>query len=237
MSGTDSSAPAYARAPAEGVALTVHSLPDPAQAGDDDARRTRSGRIRMLLVLLVCASPVIASYLAFFFYRPDSGANYSELIVPPRPLPAAAALPLADLQGRALDPETLKGQWLLVVVGAGRCDATCERLLVLQRQLRETLGRERDRVDKLWLVTDDAPLRPEVLAGIGKDTTVLRVPPAALAGWLAPSPGQALESQIFLVDPMGNWMLRTPHDPDPAKLKRDLERLLRASAGWDRPGR
>lgn len=235
MSGTDSSAPAYARAPAEGVALTVHSLPDPAL--DDAVRRTRSGRIKMLLVLLVCASPVIASYLAFFFYRPDSGVNYSELIVPPRPLPAAAALPLADLQGRAVDPQTLEGQWLLVVVGAGRCDSTCERLLVLQRQLRETLGRERDRVDKLWLVTDDASPRAEVLAGIGKDTTVLRVPPAALADWLAASPGQALEAQLYLVDPMGNWMLRTPPDPDPAKLKRDLERLLRASAGWDRPGR
>lgn len=235
MSGTDSSAPAYARAPAEGVAMTVHSLPDPAV--EDAARRTRSGRIKMLLVLLVCASPVVASYLAFFFYRPDSGVNYSELIAPPRPLPSAAALPLADLQGRAVDPESLKGQWLLVVIGAGRCDATCERLLVLQRQLRETLGRERERVDKLWLVTDDAPLRAEVLAGIGKDTTVLRVPPAALAAWFAPAQGQALESQIYLVDPMGDWMLRTPPDPDPAKLKRDLERLLRASAGWDRPGR
>ena len=147
MSGTDTSAPALDAAPAEGLALTVHRLPDPALAQAE--RRTRSGRIKMLLVLLVCASPLIASYLAFFFYRPASGVNYSELVTPPRPLPAAAALPLADLQGAAVDPAALKGQWLLVVVGGGACDAACERLLVLQRQLRETLGRERERVDKV----------------------------------------------------------------------------------------
>ena len=235
MSGTDTSAPALDAAPAEGLALTVHRLPDPALAQAE--RRTRSGRIKMLLVLLVCASPVIASYLAFFFYRPSSGVNYSELVTPPRPVPAAAALPLADLQGAAIDPAALKGQWLLVVVGGGACDATCERLLVLQRQLRETLGRERERIDKVWFVTDHSALRPEVLAGIGRDTTVLRVPAAALGAWLAPSAGQALAAQMYIVDPMGQWMLRTPPDPDPAKLRRDVERLLRASAGWDRPGR
>ncbi|MBP6775881.1 MAG: hypothetical protein KA151_01390 [Piscinibacter sp.] len=234
MSGTNSSARAFTDRPAEGVALTVHSLPDPGRA---DARRTRSGRIKMLLVLLVCASPVIASYLAFFFYRPDAGANYSELIVPARAAPPAAALPLADLQGRPVDPASLQAQWLLVVVGDGRCDAACERALVLQRQLRETLGRERERVDKIWFVTDDAPLRPEVLAGIGKDTTVLRVPAAAIAAWLEPAPGQAIGAHLYLVDPMGRWMLRAPPDPDPGKLKRDLERLLRAAVSWDRPGR
>lgn len=236
MSGTKSSAPAFADGTRiEGVALTVHSLPDPALA--DDARRTRSGRIKMLLLLLVCASPVIASYLAYFFYRPDAGANYAELIVPTRSLPPAAALPLTDLQGRSVDPASLRGQWLLVVVGGGACDAGCEQALLLQRQLRESLGRERERVDKVWLVTDAASPRPEVLAGIGPSTTVLRVPRDALAAWLAPAPGQALERHLYLVDPMGEWMMRFPPDPDPAKLRRDLDRLLRASASWDQPGR
>jgi hypothetical protein len=32
-------------------------------------------------------------------------------------------------------------------------------------------------------------------------------------------------------------MMRAPADPDPARLKRDLERLMRASAGWDTAGR
>ena len=53
----------------------------------------------MIAVLLVCAAPVIASYLAYYVLRVDSRTNYSELIVPPRPVPAA--LPLAWFWRRA----------------------------------------------------------------------------------------------------------------------------------------
>ena len=58
-----------------------------------------------------------------------------------------------------------------------------------------------------------------------------------LAAWLQPDAGHALEEHLYVVDPMGEWMMRVPAQPDPAKVKRDLERLLRVSAGWDRAGR
>lgn len=216
--------------------LTVHSPPEPTLP---DEQRTRLGRTKMLLVLLVCAAPVIASYFTYFVIRPQGRSNYGELIAPPRPLPQAGELPLADLQGRPVDTSSLRGQWLLVVVADGACDASCEKSLLLQRQLRETLGKERERVDKLWLVTDSRPIRAEVLQAIasGTPTTVLRVTRDALARWLSPAPGRRLEQHMFVVDPMGMWMMRVPSDPDPASLKRDIERLLRASASWDRPGR
>jgi hypothetical protein len=67
--------------------------------------------------------------------------------------------------------------------------------------------------------------------------TILRTPRAALAQWLAPGAGHALEQHMYVVDPMGQWMMRVPVDPDPAKLKRDIDRLLRASVSWDLPGR
>jgi hypothetical protein len=66
---------------------------------------------------------------------------------------------------------------------------------------------------------------------------VLRVDRAALAAWLAPAAGQALEDHLYIVDPHGDWMMRVPAEADPAKLKRDVEKLLHASAGWDRAGR
>lgn len=204
-----------------------------------DERRRRSGRLKMLAVLLVCAAPVVASYFAYFVVRPEGRTNYSDLIVPPLPIPSSGALPLAELTGRPVDAASLQGQWLLVVVAAAACDAQCEKLLVLQRQLRETLGKERDRVDKLWLVTDGEPLRPAVLQAVGTGTpvTTLRTPREAVARWLAPAPGHALEQHLYLVDPLGQWMMRAPADPEPAKLKRDIDRLLRASASWDLPGR
>ena len=66
---------------------------------------------------------------------------------------------------------------------------------------------------------------------------MLRVPAAALSRWLEPAPGHRLEDHLYIVDPRGDWMMRVPPDPDPARLKRDLVRLLSASAGWDQPGR
>ena len=110
----------------------------------------------------------------------------------------------------------------------------------MQRQLREMLGRERDRIDKVWLVTDDAELPPALRAALQADAG--RAACCACRArrwprWLQPDAGHALEDHLYLVDPMGEWMMRTPADPDPASVKRDLDRLLRASSSWDQPGR
>jgi hypothetical protein len=102
------------------------------------------------------------------------------------------------------------------------------------------LGRERARVDKVWLVTDGQAPDAALLGGLtsGADPAqVLRVPRERLAAWLAPAEGRALEDHLYVVDPMGEWMMRTPPDPEPQRLKRDLERLLRASSSWDTAGR
>ena len=229
MSGSNSSAP---DSHAEPLNLTVHSLQVPAPA-----RRRLSGRLQMLLVLAVCAAPVVASYFIYYVVRPGARSNYGELIDPQRPIPD---LPLTTLAGEPVKSSSLKGQWLLVTVSGGACDTTCEKQLYLQRQLRETLGKEHDRVDKVWFVTDEVAPRPEVLAAVnphGAEATVLRVPAEALAAWLSPAAGQAIGNHFYIVDPMGNWMMRQPVDADPKKVKRDLEKLLRASSSWDNPGR
>ena len=212
-------------------------MPRPDAAGLDAVQRTARGRTRMLLVLLACAAPVIASYLTFYVLRPEGRSNYATLVEPARALPAD--LPLTDLDGRPVSAASLKGQWLLITVGRGACDGDCEQRLFLQRQLREMTGRERDRIDKLWLVTDDAPIAPALRAALqaGPATQVFRVPAPALKQWLAPAAGESLESHLYVVDPMGLWMMRAPPRPDPARLKRDIDRLLRGSAFWDRAGR
>lgn len=238
MSGSNSSAPDYVATSAatpDALSFTVHSMPSPALQ-DDAARRTTSGRLKMMAVLLMCAAPVIASYVTFYFIQPSARSNYSELIAP---VSAPAGLSFTDLQGQAVAPESLKRQWLLVVVGGGQCDAACEKHLLLQRQLRETFGREKERIDKVWLIDDGAAPRHETLQAVGAGTpvTVLRADAQALGAWLKPADGHKLADHLYLIDPMGNWMLRTPVDPEPARLKRDIDRLLRASASWDTPGR
>jgi hypothetical protein len=217
------------------LGLTVHSLPLPHEAVAADSRRTRMGRLKMVLLLLVCAAPVVASYVSYYVLRPEAQRNFGEL-VEQRPLPAVAA---RSLDGASVPLPGLKGQWLLVSVGGGACDADCEKHLYLQRQLRETLGKEKERLDWVWLVSDEQPVRQNLLPAL-KQATVLRVDERALARWLAPAPGHRLAEHLYVVDPMGHWMLRFPAGLDMAsagKARRDLERVLRASASWDRPGR
>ena len=240
MSGSNSSNPPGAAATApEAVALTVHGVagPDLSDPGTATQARTRGGRLKMLLVLLVCASPVIASYFTYFVIRPEGRTNYSTLILPTRSLPAE--LELRTLEGAPVTPRSLRGQWLMVVVGPAVCDAACEERLFMQRQLREMMGRERDRLDKLWLVTDDAPVAPALLEALGGKVpvTVLRADAAAVARWLQPETGHQLQEHLYLVDPMGEWMMRTPVRPEPSRVKRDIDRVLRGSAFWDKPGR
>jgi len=190
MSGSSSSSPgagapepAAPRAPDDApLGLTVHSMPDARDAIDASQRQTRVGRLRMLLVMLVCAAPVIASYFTYYVIRPEAKRNHGELIDPQRNLPAVNAI---TLQGAPVPLASLRDQWLLVSLGGGACDARCERHLYLQRQLREGLGREKDRLDWILLVSDDAPV-PEALKPALAQGTVLRVDGAQLAAWLGP---------------------------------------------------
>lgn len=220
----------------EPLGLTVHSMPSPAAMADVDARRTRSGRLKMLLVVLICAAPVLASYFTYYVLRPEGRRVFGELVQPQRPLPDLAA---RDLDGRPANLRALRGQWLLVSVAGGACAASCEQHLYLQRQMRESVGKDKDRIDWVWLVDDAAPV-PDALRPALQSATVMRVDRAALAQWLAPADGQALSDHLYVVDPIGNWMLRWPARLDAegaAKARRDLERLLRASGSWDQAGR
>ncbi len=215
--------------------MTVHNIPAPDL--EADRRRTRMGRLKMLLVLLVCAAPVIASYMTYFVIRPEGRTNYGTLILPTRTL--TDALALRTLDGQPLAATALKGQWLLVAVGPSSCNEACDKRLFMQRQLREMLGRERERLDRVWLITDGQPPAPALRASAEAPPplTMLLADAAATADWLKPEAGQALEDHLYLVDPMGEWMMRMPANPEPAKVKRDIERLLRASSSWDQAGR
>lgn len=191
----------------------------------------------MLLLLAACAAPVIASYFTYYVIRPEGRTNYSDLILPTREMPQDLAL--TDPTGAPVAPASLRGQWLLVLVMDGACDAGCEQRVYLQRQLREMLGRESERVDRVWLVTGEPmplPALQQAAAATGP-VAMLRADRDAVARWLAPADGQTLQDHLYIVDPMGAWMMRAPADPEPQRLKRDLDRLLRASGSWDRAGR
>jgi hypothetical protein len=218
------------------LGMTVHTMPSPEQISAGEGARTSIGRWKMLAVFLVCAAPVIASYFTYYVVRPEGRRNFGVLIDPQRPLPDLVGI---AMDGQSVNLRTLKGQWLLITVAGGACDEVCTRNLYLQRQLRESLGKEKDRLDRVWLINDDVAVA-EALKPALKDATVLRVSAAALAVWLAPQTDHALPAHLYLVDPLSNWMMRFPPDLTAElapKVKSDLERLMRASASWDNAGR
>ncbi len=192
------------------------------------ARRSHWRRYRVLYLLLaVCAAPVIASYTAYYFLPPEGRTNYGALIEPQRPLPP---LTLRQLDGSPAAAEILRGSWTMVQVDSAACNAMCERKLWLMRQVRLTTGRDADRVQRVWLIVDDAPLATLLMREF-EGTRFVRARANELATFLplAQSAEARLADHIWLIDPLGNLMLRWPKDADPNRMKKDLIKLLKVS--------
>jgi len=226
--------------------LTVHKLPATGTSAID-ASRTKVGRWKMFAVLFICTTPVIASYLTYYVIRPSNVKSFGELVQPQRPMPTLAA---TTLDGKPTALASLRGQWLLVSVSGGACAKPCPDHLYMQRQLRETLGKEKDRLDWVWLISDDAPLAPELVAHLMNPAmkmqgfSALRMKEPELSTWLEVRSNKVsqplLPARLYLIDPQGNYMMRFPENmtiDQAAKAKADINRLLRASSFWDTPGR
>jgi hypothetical protein len=181
----------------------------------------RRGRWTPALILAVCVIPFIASYLVYYLWPPQSRMNYGNLI-DPRPFPAA---PLVRLDGSPFSLTELKGRWVMLQVDASGCAEPCRRKLYQMRQVRLTQGREMGRIERLWLVRDDGTVDPALLRNYS-GTHVVRAGSAAIAA--LPAERDAAD-HIYLIDPLGNLMLRFPKDADPSRIKKDLERLLKVS--------
>ncbi len=180
----------------------------------------------LFLVIAACAAPVILSYLTYYVIKPQTRNNYGDLIDP-------RAYPIPDLGSTSIDgkPASLAqfhGKWILLQVDSAACEQRCQQKLYYMRQLRLTQGKEMDRIERVWLVTDDVPLD----IGLMKQydgTHLLRVDSQKLAAWLPVAEATTASDHLYMIDPLGNLMMRFPKDPDANKIKKDITRLLKAS--------
>lgn len=194
-------------------------------ARPESAAAPRRSYRPLWLLLAVCIAPVIASYYFYYVEPPAGRTNYGELMVPQRPLPA---LQLTQLDGQPFDLERWRGKWVMLVVGGGDCDAECVQRLYAMRQVRTTTGKDRDRIERAWLITDAAPLST-VLMREYDGTHLARAQAPQLSAWLPVEPDGRVSEHIWLIDPLGNLMMRWPRDADPNRMKKDVARLLKAS--------
>jgi cytochrome oxidase Cu insertion factor (SCO1/SenC/PrrC family) len=186
-----------------------------------DAAAPRRSSRKLWLILALCAAPLVAAYIAYYFWRPSDRVNYGELIAP-QPLPPAT---LTSIEGKPFTLEDLRGNWVLVVVARAPCDERCRRNLVYTRQVRLASGKEQERIERLWLLegteSPDAALladQPGLIVARDAGVVIRALPTAA-----------PVEEHIYVVDPLGNLMMRFPADPDPRRILRDVSRLLRHS--------
>ncbi|HEU4817393.1 cytochrome C oxidase subunit I [Janthinobacterium sp.] len=201
------------------------------EASQDNGNKQlqNTGRWKLLAVVAVCAFPIIASYFTYYIIKPTGRNNYGALIDPRLyPIPEAQ-LQVAELDGKPAPLAQFKGKWVLLQTGPSDCQEACKKQLFDMQQLRLMQGKERERLERVWLVTDGQPLDTLVMREFD-GTSMLRVNNDALKAWLPVEPGGKTSDHLYLIDPLGNLMMRFPKDADPNKIKKDIAKLLKASA-------
>lgn len=176
------------------------------------------------LVLLFFGPLAVAIFLYYDTdWRPGGTNNHGELIVPAVSLPEVR-LPMPD--GALTNEDFLRQHWSLVYVGRQACEQDCRDALYNGRQMRLALGRLMDRVERVYLYVGEAPA-PDFIAAEHPDLVVADAGGPAAAALLDAFTGQA--EGYWLVDPLGNAMMRYPADESPRGMLEDLKRLLRLS--------
>lgn len=183
----------------------------------------RNSRRTLLVVAAVCIAPFVASWALYFFWQPSGRINYGDLVEGVT-VPVGALAPHRN--GKPLDFAQLRGRWVFVTVDSGACDDYCQKKLWKMRQVRLTQGKYLERIERVWLLNDTQ----SVAAAVLKEYDGMRIAGAQGNAVLkAFSYRDVQRDHIYLVDPLGNVVLRYPKDADPSRMKKDLERLLRVS--------
>ena len=176
---------------------------------------TRSGRSTLVGLAALFFLPLAAAFWLYYSggWRPAGSTNHGELISPARPLPAA---------------DTLRGKWTLVYVVDGPCTAECRKALWTMRQTRLLLAEDMDRVQRVF-VAGAGCCEPDFLER--EHPGLRRVAPddPAAKVWLVEFPRTPGRDFLYIVDPLGNLMMRFDVAQDPKGLKADLEKLLKLS--------
>ena len=179
-------------------------------------------RTKFLLMLGFFAAPMLAAWLAYFGWHPDKHKNYGSLL---------KVTPLTQTTGTLVDGksfslDSLKGKWVMVYVGDAACNQVCQKQLYYMRQSRLVLGKDQKRVARVWVLVGTQNPDPALL----HTHPGLYVWRPSQTAFLAQFPAsQPNAHHIYVVDPLGNLMMRFPENTDPKKLIKDMKLLLKAS--------
>lgn len=182
----------------------------------------RKGRVQLLLIAAVFIGPLALAAWLYFAGQgmaPESRTNSGALLEPIVNL--GELLPESPLHASG------DGRWVLLYANGGPCDEACEFSLYTLRQSRLMLGKEMDRLLRVFLHGDTAPdtvLLAEEHAGL------ITLQDSDLKDLLENKRPANLETGgYYLVDPLGNLVLYFHPDIDPSAMVEDIKHLLELS--------
>ena len=180
----------------------------------------------LLLLLAIFALPVLVVVGMYKLeWRPSAGSSHGQLLQPPRALTLQA---LQAASGSSFTAANWKEKWSLLAISKQGCPADCIERVRVMRQVHVALNKEIGRLQRVLLLPDGAP--DEVIRTLREtypDLHVLTGPGTAELAKQFDVPGGG--GKLYLVDPMGNWMMTYPQGFDPKGLLSDLQRLLKYS--------
>ena len=180
------------------------------------------GRIQLLLIAAVFLGPLVLAtwmYLSGPGMVPEGRSNHGTLLDPIVGLPDA--LPASPLH------EHNDGHWVLLYANPGACDEACQFSLYTLRQSRLMLGRDRDRLVRVFLHGDTAP---DTVLLADEHEGLVTLQDSGLMDLLDKNRPATLDAGgYYLVDPLGNLVMYFQPDIDPQAMVEDIEHLLELS--------
>ena len=185
-------------------------------------KKPGTGRVQFLLIAAVFFGPLL--FATWLYYggetlQPKARTNHGELLEP--------IINLRDQLPESPVYVENDGHWLLLYANDDVCDDACAKALYTIRQSRLMLGREMERVTRIFLHGETPP---DTLLIAGEHQGLVTLEDAALGGILtAKLPDGVATGGYYLIDPLSNLVMYFRPDINPSDMVDDIKHLLRLS--------
>jgi cytochrome oxidase Cu insertion factor (SCO1/SenC/PrrC family) len=188
--------------------------------------------LTLWIMIFLFALPNVA---AFYYYlnrdNIDFGktTNYGTIISPARPV---QDLQLKNIDNSSFKLSSMRGKWILLSIGSTSCQKNCQQNLYKIRQIKKAVGEDHKRINKVFFLTDQSSIESfKSLLNEYPDMEVI-IPSTDhyqefLSGFSVSD--EKVEDGIYIIDPLGTYMMAYPKDADANKILKDVRRLLKVS--------
>ena len=184
---------------------------------------TRTNKKKLSLLMAIMIAPIALSYMLFYWGAPSTSVNYGELLKVEQALPNIG---LHKTDGEAFNIGQLRGKWVMLAVDSGECGELCREQLYYMRQVRLMQNKKMERIERVWLIDDNKTPANGIKEDF-KGTIFINAQKSKLLKEIPAKISQ--RDHIYIIDPIGNLMMRFPKNIDPAKMAKDIKRLLKVS--------